>query len=241
MRNLRCPGFLLPLAVLALAGCDVNYIYRPTEHATARLADSGLPAALYSVPEDRPQGEVKVAALGVREIDGRDEPSLGMRLVVTNNSDEPWSLYAPDQSLVVDGRPRGPEYVSGLDRGQPGAVIPPRQQRSFDLWFVLPSEEVASFQLAWGIRTPSRLVTQRTSFRREELTAPPVAVYGGGYWYGSGFYPYGPGLSPFGYPFIGPSFGAGYGYTGGGAGIIRVAPALSPRFASPPPPASHRR
>jgi hypothetical protein len=217
----------LPLALAGLSGCiESRYYYRPTEHATAHLADSGLPAALYQVPADRPQGEVKLATLGVHELEDDRGSHLVVRMIVTNNSDAPWRI---DLSQLVatfpDGERRLPERAWGPDQlSAPEVWVPARQERSLDLIYRVPEDlKLKYFQLAWAVATPSRLVTQRTNFRREE----PEPAYYGGY----GFYGYGPyyPFYPYGYWF-GPTVLIG-GRVGWSSPVVRPLPA--PRVAPP--------
>lgn len=241
-------GVLLPVA--ALAGCAGDYYYRPTEHATAQLASSGLPAALYQVPADRPQGEVKIASLGVRKTEGEIDRQLIVRLIVTNNSEQPWSVDLRQQTAIFpDGQQRAPNFVyGGMASSSPLVTIPPRQQGAFDILFPVPDEtSTKTFQLAWSVTTSGGLASGRTSFRREAVP-PSYAVAGpDSYYYGYGpyadfyyppvgFYPY-----PFGFGstvIIDRHPGDFYGRharVGPPPPAVRVPPPASPSLRSVPP------
>jgi hypothetical protein len=183
-------AFVLALACAA-SGCGTRYLYQPSEHATAFMADTGLPAALYQVPTGNPQGEVKIASLGVRSTDHPPGRFLVLRMVVSNNSDSAWFLDAGAQHVrLADGITRPPTVIYTDEPGAgPQTPIPPRAQRSFDLLFAIgESKEAKHFELAWSVVTPGTRVSERTSFRREEIM-PAYAYYGYpyGYW---GYYDY---------------------------------------------------
>ncbi|HEX2569683.1 MAG TPA: hypothetical protein VH877_09005 [Polyangia bacterium] len=235
------------LLAATLGGCATDrYLFRPTEHANASLPENGFPAALYQVPPERPQGEVKIASLGVQKLEDPPGRHLILRMVVTNNSDEPWSLDTTRQTLTLAGAGGGAiapvrAYGSTALTG-PVLEIPPRQQRTVDLMYPVPRKlKVQNFQVAWSLSTPTTYVTQYSSFRREELPDTYASSYYYGYpygpysgWYGPGYF----GSSLYwGYPY---AYGYGYGwhrggYPGrppvGGGGVPS-----GPRTVPPPPP-----
>lgn len=228
-----------------MGGCATDrYLYRPTEHATASLPENGFPAALYQVPPDRPQGEVKIASLGVQDLQDPPGRHLILRMVVTNNSDEPWSVDTTRQTVNFAG--------AGVAAAAPvraysnvalaGTVldVPPRQQRTVDMMYPVPRKlKVQNFQLAWAVSTPTAYITQYSSFRREEL--PDVYASGAyGYPYGPYWGWYGPGnfgvRSYWGYPY-GYGYGYGYGPWYGRPGRPPVGGGFpsGPRVVPPPP------
>ena len=244
MRNMR--WLCVVLLAAALGGCATDrYLYRPTEHATASLPENGFPAALYQVPPGQPQGEVKIASLGVQKLEDPPGPHLILRMVVTNNSDEPWSVDTTQQKVTFAGVAVGPiapvrAYGSTALAGSV-LDVPPRQQRTVDLMYPVPRKvKVQNFQLAWSLSTPTAYVTQYSSFRREELPDTYAAgVYGYPYgpywgWYGPGYY----GSSLYwGYPY---GYGYGYGYGRGYHGYPGRPPVGGgtpggPRVVPPPP------
>lgn len=245
MRALRRTlALALPLAALALVGCaeTARYVYTPTEHATARLPENGLPAALYQVPPEAPQGEVKVASLGVRKLDTGNLKGryLVARVVVSNNSDQPWSFDgSQQQASIAGGPPQGPVSMFAAEQPTSWVVtVPPRQQRAFDLVYAVGDSRVTNFQLAWSIGTPQRWITERTNFRRDEVAEPAYAYgapYGYGFYYGAyydPFYPWGYGPSIMVHPR--PYYHRSYGWRSAPP-PMRVAPPPPVRVPAPPP------
>src|SRR5688572_13445289 len=91
--------FLILASTLLGACAETTYLYRPSQQATAQV--SGLPAARYSVPPERPTGEVLVVSTGVTEIkpDNVPQRALFARVIVSNNSDDTtWRLDTRKQA-----------------------------------------------------------------------------------------------------------------------------------------------
>jgi hypothetical protein len=214
-------------SALMLGGCAENaYLYRPAQQATAVV--SGLPAARYPVPAERPTGEVLVLSSGVTEIKPSDVPTraLFVRLVVTNNSDDAaWGVDTRRQIAVLGGQRISPSYVNAYGQALPVIQVPRGDKRTIDLYYPVPAGmesngDVPQFDVAWNIQTSGRLVAERTSFDR--MRVEPAYVARGPYGYG--YYGYGPGwpYPYYGYgwydPFWGPRYGIGihshWGYGG---------------------------
>lgn len=206
MDPLRNKGLVSSLAIaaaaLAGAGCESAYVYQPTEHATAQLADSGLPAARYDIPVGNPQGVVTVGTLGVHHLENTIGRHVAVRMIVRDNSDAPWSVDVQQQRVrFANGVVAAPAYVYGVDAGSSVTTIPARGERSFDLLFPVPADlKVVDYQLLWSVATPQQLVTERTPFRREAIDYGPAyayydGLYGAPYWYGYSAVPWiGPGV-----------------------------------------------
>jgi hypothetical protein len=218
----------LAIAALMLGGCAENrYLFRPSQQATAQV--SGLPAARYAIPAERPQGEVLVVSTGVTEIkpDNAPQRALFARVIVSNNSDEtPWRLDTRKQAAVVGNTRIPPTYVNTFGQSIPVIEISKGEKRTIDFYFPVPpgtesNGDLPQFDLAWNIETGTREIAERTSFDRYRVESP--AYYGG--YYGGGYGGYG---YPYPYrwgwydPFWGPHYsvyygsGWGRGYYGGG-------------------------
>ena len=86
------------LSVLVLAGCAHQYLYQPAEHATGSIG--GHVAAEYQIPPTAPQGDVRLASFGLGQLapakgSSGSTPALHLRMVVSNNSAEPWTERDP--------------------------------------------------------------------------------------------------------------------------------------------------
>jgi hypothetical protein len=212
MRLIARIGF----AALACAGCAAQHVYIPAQHATATLPDTGTPAALYSVPPGLPRGEVTVGALGTRKVADSHQHELGVRMIVKNNSDQPWRVDVRQQRIAMpDGSQLAPGYVLGVPENNPLLDIAPRGEANIDLIYAVGDAKPATFQLLWSVATPGEYVTQRTDFRRE--TVEPAYAYGpplyDGYFYAPFYYSY-------------PS----YPYVGFGSTIVTRGPYIAPRI-----------
>ena len=104
------------LPALVLAGCAHEYTYQPTEHATGSIG--GHVAADYQIPPAAPQGDVRLASFGLGElapVKGSSEsaPALHLRMVVSNNGAEPWSVDTRQQKLDIEGSgPIAPAFLA---------------------------------------------------------------------------------------------------------------------------------
>jgi hypothetical protein len=158
--------------------------FRPT--AQAKLEDApgciaGQSAAAYPIPD----GEVKVAALGVSKVelpDGtefRRTRALHTRLVVHNRGHEVWTVEVRRQNAFLgtaDGDVALPGPIAGDETTL--AVVMPNDTRTLDLYYPLP-ETVHSdaminrFRIDWRIATPGRVIAAReTPFERHQLPPP---------------------------------------------------------------------
>lgn len=201
--------------VLAFAGCATTSFYRPTEQLVADV--QGFPAARYSVPPEAPRGDVKLISRGVVSVRARESGATGralqVGLVAANDNDVgPWTIDVRQQRLFLPGyADRAPALASTT----PVLTVRPGRSALLELFFRLPagvddSSALPAFELLWKVGTPTRVVAERTPFRRETIDSsgypygvePSVSVgLGFGYGYGYGFArPYGYwGYDPF-YP-----------------------------------------
>jgi hypothetical protein len=183
---------------LGLAACDRTYVYRPVASTTVATV-AGRPASYYDVPPEAPRGHVRIATMGVADIqpkgatdeDDLELRALHIRMIVANNSDRPWSVDTREQRAVLPGGSQSRPAYAKVDHGNPPIVeVPARGVRTFDLYYPLPEhledeDELPSFDSLWQINTDARLVVQRTPFERIEVQPDPsLYAYGGGpYWY----------------------------------------------------------
>jgi hypothetical protein len=217
--------FLVVAATLLGACAETTYLYRPSQQATAQV--SGLPAARYSIPPERPQGEVLVVSTGITEIKPDNAPARALfaRVIVSNNSDDTtWRLDTRKQAAVMGGNRVAPTYVNTFGESLPVIEIAKGEKRTIDFYFPLPAGtetngDLPQFDLSWNIDTGTRPIAERTSFDRYRVEPVYSAPYYGGYggYYGGYYgYPY----SRWGWydPWWGPRYGVGIHYYGGGWG-----------------------
>jgi hypothetical protein len=167
------------LAFSLIGGCATgrDYVYRPS---APRMADvDGFAAAVYPIPPERPEGEVRVVSFGVTELQsgpGAPVPMLQARVVIANNGDAvPWTLKTTDVSLEIPGEGRSPAMYANTDQGSvPVVTVGRGDRRTVDFYFPLPGpvrgpEGLAGFDLKWEIQTGARVVAERTAFQRVEI------------------------------------------------------------------------
>jgi len=192
------------LPVLVLAGCAHEYLYQPAEHATGTLG--GHVAADYQVPPAAPQGDVRLASFGLGELapaKGTSDPTpaLHLRMVVSNNGDQPWTLDTREQKLDIEGSGPTPPAFSTTSEGNGGlplVTVPPGSKRVVDLFFPLPPNQqsagsIPEFDAIWNVHTGTQDVVERTPFDRLQIepaygpaVAPEYGFYGGWggpFWY----------------------------------------------------------
>jgi hypothetical protein len=180
---------------------------------------SGLPAARYAIPPERPQGEVLVVSTGITEIKPNNVPARALfaRVIVTNNSDEStWQLDTRKQAVAFGNDRIPPKYVNTFGQPLPIVEIPKGEKRTIDFYFPLPPEmetngDLPQFDLTWNVETGTRAIAERTSFDRFQVE--PYPYYGYPY-YGYPYYSY----PYYGYPYYGwgygPYWGASFYYGG---------------------------
>jgi hypothetical protein len=222
-------GWISPKALLAggcalLSACATNMEYVPTEQVSAQL--QGRPASQYRVPPESPRGDVTVVSRGVVHVerDGHRADVLHVAVRLSNDQDSgPWTFDVREQKLLVPvAGSITPAPVSPAAGGAPVVNVAPGGQRTMDLYFPTPpgvkTNRLHAFDLLWTVRTPQRIVTERTPFegwgsdgyRYGPFSSVSVGFgLGPMWWYEPLYYrPY----YPFRYPYWSPSYGYGYGY-----------------------------
>jgi hypothetical protein len=195
MRALHVPVAVVTGA-LALAACEHTYLYEPAVSTTSATV-AGRPASYYTIPPESPRGHIRIATMGLAEIqpteeNGPEVHALHLRMVVANNSDKAWTVDTREQRAIL---PRGgesrPAYAI-VDHGSPPQVaVPPLAERTFDLFYPLPhnmqkESALPSFDVLWTVDTDARRVVERTPFERIEIAPEPYPdyyTYGQPYWY----------------------------------------------------------
>lgn len=208
---------------LLLSGCATTpgFTYLPAEHGTVI---QGIPATAYELPTAAPRGKVRVASLGVQDLETEegDVPVLRTRFHVANVSDDDvWRFDVRDveADLGAAGAQR-PAFVNAPGNDLPRLTVPRGQERTLDIFFWLPESapdaaSLPGFHLLWELEVGLERLATRTPFRRATRTDPvswPSDVAYSAYWW------YDPLLhgSPYhmGGPF-GPSWYWGAGYSVG--------------------------
>jgi hypothetical protein len=188
------------IALAATAGCSssANYLYRPEQNALATMA--GRPAALYQIPPESPRGDVQIAALGIAKIHLRREEDgevrvMHVRMIVNNNDDDgPWTVDTREQIGILSGAGRSrPAFAATSTRQAPTVAIPMAEKATIDLYYPLPARmqdasEVPHFDVLWRVRTPERVVAERTSFERLQIESVPSENRYAGPWWGPGWW-----------------------------------------------------
>jgi hypothetical protein len=194
-RPISCSCLALAAAAFA-AGCGAaDYVYVP-ENASVHI--DGLPAAKTDIPPERPMGEVRVATLGVTELENGPSriPALHVRMVVSNDSDpQPWVVDTRRQLLEIAGQGQSRAAFVNVDaQTVPIISVNQRERRTIDLYFPLPATGAAvRFDLLWEVQTGLRVIADRTTFERVEET-DYYGYYGTDVVFVSGW---GPGWGPY--------------------------------------------
>ncbi|MDB5214794.1 MAG: uncharacterized protein JWO86_2721 [Myxococcaceae bacterium] len=212
-KSMTAAGLVTVVVSLAVAGCEHEYVYRPTVATTSAI--NGRPASYYAIPPEAPRGSVQLATFGFAEInpsgDDKKLRAIHIRMVVTNNDDTPWKIDTREQLLELPNSGRSRPAFANSDAG-PGPIvdIPPSGKRTIDLFYPLPehmqdAKDVPEFDTLWKVETPTRPVADRTPFERLEVV--PYYAYDD-YGWGPGYY-----YDPYylhGGAFVGVRIGEGY-------------------------------
>ena len=86
-----------------VVACSQDYFYERRSNPTARV--NGITAAAYQIPPELPQGDVRIATLGIARF-GTDRrwahhSCAHVRMVVANNAGEPWMVDGREQRAVL--------------------------------------------------------------------------------------------------------------------------------------------
>ncbi len=184
------PGRALIALCAVGAACGPRYVYVPTEDVTAFV--DGHAADAYLISPNAPRGAVRLASFGFSTVSppnalpGERERALHLRMVVANDSGEPWHLDPRQQFLEIGrGRRISPVLATSPQRIDrfPTIVVAPHAKRIIDLFYRLPlgmnsAADVRRFQEVWRLDLPARTIVERTPFERmrderEELIAGP--------------------------------------------------------------------
>lgn len=176
------------LAASVIACGSRIYGYAPVTTTSAEIA--GHPAAELPFPPDSPQGDVRLATLGLTQATVESPRAIHVRMVATNRGAAPWIIVKSEQELAVavGGGPRA--AIVRASAQQPGTSdrveVRPGETATVDLHFPLPpgardASDVPAFDALWSVHSGSRIVTTRTPFERFLASSPaqnvPAAAY----------------------------------------------------------------
>ena len=200
-------------AVFLVAACAHDYTYQPAEHATGNIG--GHVAADYQIPPAAPQGDVRLASFGLSELgpatgSGDGRPALHLRMVVSNNDAQPWTVDTREQKLdIANAGAIAPAFATTREgnAGLPLITVAAGSKRVIDLFFPLPpnqqsADSIPDFDAIWNVHAGAQDVVERTPFDRlriEPAYGPTVepeygyyGEWGGPFWYDPTY--------PWGYP-----------------------------------------
>jgi hypothetical protein len=183
------------------SGCATNgYVRRLEESATA----PGVTPGSYRLPARSPQGEVRVAMLGIATIAprSRDDDSrthaVHVRLYVDHYEGAPWQLDTRHQiaSMVGRGQSR-PAFAASTVGRAPVVTIEPGATVRIDLYYPLPRvmqrvTYIPRLEFAWQLSLPEGPVEEHMVFDdlRGERPAPTdLYAWDTGWWGPSWFDP----------------------------------------------------
>src|SRR6516164_9185147 len=112
------------IAIFALTGCeDELYEVGPAAYATSEgyapptaeqqqaqtLAPQQI-SADYAIPKENPHGDLRVTSYGLVDVGARDQSdqshrvaALHLRMALTNDSDQPWTIDTREQRISLEG------------------------------------------------------------------------------------------------------------------------------------------
>jgi hypothetical protein len=177
------------VAALGLAGCSEEYAYAPATTSNAMVA--GVPAADYPLPP--PDGDVRLATLGVTDAHPADAPTssakaVHVRVIATNRGTDGWTIDAREQRVAfADGvQVAAGNAFAGAGPEGPVLRIAPRTVATIDLYFLLPQalrkpSARPGFTVRWIVHMPARTIEESTSFDRfeDETEADVTGRWGG--------------------------------------------------------------
>jgi hypothetical protein len=192
------------LPAFLLVACAHAYTYEPAEHATGSIG--GHVAADYQIPPAAPQGDVRLASFGLADLaptdgSGDSRPALHLRMVVSNNDAQPWTVDTREQKLDIrNSGPATPAFSTTHEGNAelPLVTIAPGSKRVIDLFFPLPPNQqtaasIPEFDAIWNVHAGTQDVVERTPFDRLQIEpaygpaiAPEYGFYGewgGPFWY----------------------------------------------------------
>jgi hypothetical protein len=192
---------LLLVALSFASGCATGgQLHRFEESATA----PGVTPDSYRVPARSPQGEVRVATLGIATIAprSRDDDSrthaVHVRLLVDHWAGPPWQVDTRHQIASMTGRGQSRPAFAACNEGLPPVVtIQPGTSVRIDLYYPLPRvmqrvTYIPRVELDWQLSSGDGLVQEQTVFTdlRGEVPAPTdLYAWDRGWWGPSWFDP----------------------------------------------------
>jgi hypothetical protein len=197
------------ITALTFGACESMYMYQPSSNATSTVR--GRAAAEYQLPSPTlTEGDLRIASFGISRVSraqGGPMHAMHVRMVVSNNTGQPWTIDTREQ--LADVRGLGTVKLAfARSEGQdlPIVTVNAGQKRTIDLFFPLPPQmekasQIPEFDILWRVHADNgRLVAQRTPFERLRIE-PAYAGVGWGYPYYGAY-----GFGPFGWydPFWGP-------------------------------------
>jgi hypothetical protein len=186
----RC--LMVALPALATA-CATEYTYVPRPGIEEPMGNR--PAAEYAIPPEAPRGELQVASYGIVHVASQAAPdeylhALHLRVIVRNDSDQPWTLDTREQRVELDGRGQSAPAFASANPGEPPPLvtIPPSGRRVVDLFFPLPADlqeasELPAFDAIWRVEIGPQAVVERTPFERLQSEPTDYEAYDYGYDY----------------------------------------------------------
>jgi hypothetical protein len=178
---------LVTMILALVSGCATSVAYAPPEReygyrpSAISLTDmNGFAAAVYPLPPERPEGELRVVSFGFTAMQAAHGapsfPTLHVRVIASNNGDPTvWRLDTRQVLLAVPGLGDVAALYVNSDQGSmPLLSVPRGERRTVDFYFPLPRPVTApdglpGFDLRWQVQTGTRLVAERTMFQRVEL------------------------------------------------------------------------
>jgi hypothetical protein len=173
----------LTAVLLASLACSPDFIYVPVTNSNAVVA--GRPAADYplaSSPRPAPftvGGDLRLATFGIVTVHrhpGADVRAIKVRVVASNNGDDPWTLDTREQHVELEGGSESLEPLACLDGDRPATVvrIDPGARHVVDIFFPLPpsmadASRLPAFDVLWSIQAGPRRVVHRTQFDRRAV------------------------------------------------------------------------
>jgi hypothetical protein len=167
------------LGALAIASCSDEYAYVPVVNSNALVA--GIPALDYPIPPGAPVGDIRLATLGVVEVNPSVTPddsakAVHLRMIATNRGAETWTIDTREQRLGLPGAIQ--IHACNVFGGALASVVHvgPGSAKTLDLFFLLPQTfQIGAtrpeFEVLWTVHTPTQTIEQRTSFDRQTSDA----------------------------------------------------------------------
>jgi hypothetical protein len=177
-RKLICGlvGICCANAISIVTGCT------PWAQLPERQFPQGSRTALrYSIPRERPEGEVAVGFFGLED-DETGTPNLHLQMEVLNYSGRPWRV---DARQLIAAVPRmgyvRPSYVGSRPVRPPLVTIPAANQGVIDLLFALSGtlediESWSQFDFIWCVDAEGPWACERSTIETDATESEGTAV-----------------------------------------------------------------